>query len=315
MILLSGCQRRELTYDYEEGVAFRLEIDWSALKAGEEQPTHVKAIFFPVDGGKVEERYVNPEGGEIKVPAGTYNIIVYTWRTNTEGQTVQFRGDSYETFEAYTEEKHQRLPVQRSETSVVVVPQPDAFYAWNSTSEPVEISYSKGLVQKNKTATVNTLNAIMKSMVQEYEFEINVRKAEDIRTMYVVLTEVFGSLPLGEGLPRIDHYGLLVQDVLRVGDIGEITTYRCKAATFGFHDTDKSFIINMTHTTGSGQQEIIDITEPIDERGSGTTPFEKPIVVASKEDPVIVDKKEGDSGGFVPPTLGDWDEKDENIEL
>lgn len=307
-----GCERRPLTYDYQEGVPFRLELDWSAL-GGAEQPFYVKALFFPVSGGKVVERYVKPEGEEIKVPPGKYNIIVYTWRTNAAAQTVQFRGETYDTFEAYTEEKYQRLPLQRAATDIPVVPQPDALYAWNSRSEPVEITYSKGV--QGKSAQPNTLTAVMQSMVREYEFEVNVRNAEEIHSMYAVLTHVYGSKPLGGGTENKQQYGLLAQEVILVSKTEDISTYRCHVTAFSFHATDKSFIVNITNKTGGGQQEEINITESIDDRDNGVIPPTEPIVIAPKEDPIVVERKEVGGGGFVPPTLDDWNKKDENIEL
>lgn len=320
LLLLCGCQRRDLTYDYEEGVPFRVELNWSNLKTGEEQPQYVKALFFPAGGGKAVERYIKTEGQEVQVPAGAYNIIIYTWRTNAVAQTVQFRGNSYDTFEAYTEEKDLRLPLQRSGNSIPVVPQPDALYAWNSTNDPVEISYTKGLttksqsVSKSKSASPHTLIAVMQSMVREYQFEINVRNAEELNSLYAVLTEVYGSQPLGNGTKSDQRYGLLAQEVVPVGESGEITTYRCSVKAFGFHDTDKSFIINITNTSGGGQQETIDITGAIDNQDNGTTSPGEPIVVAPKEKPIEVERSEV-GGGFVPPTLGDWEQKNEDIDM
>lgn len=315
ILLLSGCQRRDLTYDYEEGIPFRLELDWSNLESGEEQPRYVKALFYPVDGGKAVERYVNPEGQEVKIPTGQYNIIIYTWRTNAEAQTVQFRGDAYDTFEAYTEEKYQRLPLQRSGASIPVVPQPDALYAWNSSMEPVEISYSNGVTRKSRNGSSHTLTAVMHPMVRHYEFEVNVSNAEDINTMYAVLTEVYGSQPLGNGERNDNRYGLLAQEVIKVSETEGITTFRCRITAFGFHDTNKKFILNITNTAGDGQQEVIDITKPVNDRDNGITPPNEPIIAAPKEDPIVVEKSELGGGGFVPPTLDDWDKKDENIDL
>lgn len=314
LLVPAGCERRPLTYDTEEGVPFRIELDWNALN-GAEQPLYVKALFFPVDGGRAIERYVDPAGQEVNVPPGTYNIIVYTWRTNAAAQTVQFRGDTYDTFEAYTQEKQQRLPLQRSETSLAVVPQPDALYAWNSTDEPVEVSYTKGLTTR-QAKSAHSLTAAMQSMVREYQFEINVRNAEEINTLYAVLTHVYGSQPLGGGTASEQTYGLLAQEVVRVSGNEEVVTYRCRVKAFGFYPQEKSFIINITNQSGSGQQEVIDITQPIDDRDNGLVPPTDPIVVAPQEDPIVVERSPvGGGGGFVPPTLDDWNKKDEDITL
>lgn len=314
LLLLGGCERRPLTYDDDEGVPFRLKPDWSLLADADEQPLYVKALFFPVEGGKAVERYIDPAGEEVRVPPGKYNLIVYTWRTNAAAQTVQFRGDTYDSFEAYTRVKDQRLPVQRSQTSIPVVPQPDALYAWNCNAQPIEVSYTKGV--QGQPARANVVTALMQSMVHEYEFEINVRNAGEINTLYAVLTHVYGSQPLGGGTPDKQQYGLLAQEVIRVAGDEETATYRCRVVAFGFQQSDKSFIVNITNKTGGGQQEVIDITQAVDDRDNGVTPPEEVIVVAPKEDPIVVERTEvGGGGGFVPPTLDDWNKKDENIEL
>ena len=312
LLVPAGCERRPLTYDSEEGIPFRIELDWSALN-GTEQPLYVKALFFPIDGGKAVERYINPAGQEVNVPPGKYNIIVYTWRTNADAQTVQFRGDTYNSFEAYTQEKHQRLPLQRSEASLAVVPQPDALYAWNSSTQSIEVTYRTATTQRAEP--VHSLTAVMQSMVQEYEFEINVRNASEINTLYAVLTHVYGSQPLGGGTTNSQLYGLLAQEVVRVSGSEDEATYRCRVKSFGFYPQEKSFIVNITNKGGSGQQEIIDITQSIDDRNNGVVPPTQPIVVAPKEDPIVVDRSPVGGGGFVPPTLDDWNKKDENITL
>ncbi len=101
-----------------------------------------------------------------------------------------------------------------------------------------------------KSLPTDTPTAVMRSIVRQYEFQINVRNAQDLDTMYAVLTEAYGSQPLGSGTKSAQRYGLLAQEVVRVGEIGEITTYHSKVTAFGFHDTDKSFILSITNTSG-----------------------------------------------------------------
>ena len=63
-----SCQRRDLTYEYESGLLVHINVDWKNVPQGDEIPLYLKAKFYPVDGSKVVERFVESTGSDVTVP-------------------------------------------------------------------------------------------------------------------------------------------------------------------------------------------------------------------------------------------------------
>lgn len=315
IFLFSSCERRELTYGKQENTPFRMVLDWSALQDGEEKPQYIKALFFPVNGGTCIERYLSPDDGEISVPDGEYRIIVYNWRTNATVQTIQFRGDTYSNFEAYVAPRSTTLR-SRNEPELPIIPQPDEqLYAWNTGDETVIVS-NTAPVLRTRTLQGNELNVSMSKKVRIYTLSIHIKNTQYISNMHAAVRDAYGAVPLGDGTDRDERrYG--IETTMQQGESESgVTTYHCRINSFElFDDKEQKLVVNITNTNDEVQQKETVITDAIQKADKGEVAPGEPQVVIPPESPIVVKPGASAGGGFTPPTVGDWEEKNEEIPL
>jgi len=107
---LSSCERRDLTY--YETAEITLTVDWSecGLDNEEEAARGATAVFYPTDGGEPKIFLMGDYSREaVRLPIGTYNIILFN-RSFTDFSNTAFRGsDKYETLEAYSKQVETRV--------------------------------------------------------------------------------------------------------------------------------------------------------------------------------------------------------------
>lgn len=319
LLSLTGCQSRDLYYEAEEGVPFRVTPEWSLLGVGEEKPNYIKAMFFPVGGGAPVERFVPTEGGEVNVPTGEYRVIIYNWRTNYQTQTVQFRGDTYDTFEAYVSPRNPALSNRSEETGETLsrAPAPDLqLYAWNTGGSTVTISKSAPTV-RTRGVESDALTVTMQPMVRTYLVAVNVENAQYLGGITAAATAAYSSLFLGTG--RLAGEPCAVETrVEKSGESGALTAYHCRVATFGLlDDGGETLLLDLARTDGTVVHREVGITREVANVDLGAVGKDTPQVVIPPESPIEITRPQGggtgSGGGFAPPQLGEWEEEDREI--
>lgn len=310
-LLILSCQRRELDYTYNNSIDVLVMPDWSSLPTGAELPQYLKACFYPTDGGKVIERYVEPQGETVKVPIGEYNVVVYTWRINGNAQSVQFRGtDKFETIEAYTAELSSSA---NRATSYPIILQPDSYlYSWSSAGLPIHVTKSgmqENPVSKGDKATrVIVVTAPMVNRVIQYKVNLKIENHTSVASIEAHIKGTSGWYRLSGGdlsntayATNIEPY---ISEVVSDGAIANFSFF-----TFGFSPemlASGDISIRIVTVNGDGKEQTyeIDMREDILAIDSGdkgeVTPDEKPPIVVEPTKPV--------DGGFKPPEVGDWDD-------
>ena len=97
-VLLAGCDFRDILDEYPvSGV--KIKFNWKGV--ADKLPEGMRVIFYPKsEEGRKVESYLSVEGGEVKVPPGRYDMVIYNYNT----ECVLIRNDeAYETIEAYTD--------------------------------------------------------------------------------------------------------------------------------------------------------------------------------------------------------------------
>lgn len=316
--LLCGCERRDLTYDSQEGVPFRIALDWSNLTPGIDKPQYIKALFFPIEGGQAIERFISSEGDQVNVPVGEYRVIIYNWRTNTATQTVQFRGDTYDSFEAYVAPRNVTMTTRGGQT-LSLLPRPDIqLYGWNTGGETVIVSATSPAV-RTRSSEGDILTAVMHSIVRSYVVAVHVANDQYLGGMSALAIDAYGSAPLGGGSPKSERYALETKVERGKEVAGGTRIYYCRVTTFGlFDDSPKNLVLDVTNTEGEARRVEVDITEAVGKIDMGGTSTADPPVVVPPGDPVVVppvdsSNQGGIGGGFSPPALDDWDEESKDI--
>lgn len=120
VVLFTGCERRALTY--YEVTELHILVDWSQSGlAAEEENYGSTILFYPRDGGAPHIFQMGERTGEtVRLPMGTYDAIIFN-RSFNDFSNIAFRGDSYETLEAYARKVETRVDeVTRVETRTII---------------------------------------------------------------------------------------------------------------------------------------------------------------------------------------------------
>lgn len=107
-LLLSGCERRELTYYPEEGQ--RVSVDWSLADLDEESHYGATLIFYPRDGGKpVTVLMGDRHQTTVNLPSGRHYDVLLFNRSFADFGAIAFRSeDAFHTLEAYARQVENR---------------------------------------------------------------------------------------------------------------------------------------------------------------------------------------------------------------
>lgn len=129
LLILSSCERRELTY-YEVS-EITLTADWSGAELGEEEEQYgATAIFYPQDGTEPKVFRMGERTREVvRLPEGTYRIVLFN-RSFDDFSNLAFRGEeNYETLEAHARKVETRVDENTRTETRTIVESPDALAA------------------------------------------------------------------------------------------------------------------------------------------------------------------------------------------
>ena len=124
-ILLVSCERRDLTY-YEVS-EITLTADWNDSGLDDkEQKYGATAVFYPRNGGEPKIFMMGDRSGDaVRLPMGVYDIIVFN-RSFNDFSNIAFRGNSYETLEAYARKVETRVDTKTRVETRTIISSPDS---------------------------------------------------------------------------------------------------------------------------------------------------------------------------------------------
>lgn len=124
-IILSSCDRRELTYSDEAEIT--LTADWSKAGLSEQEGRYgATAIFYPTDGGTPLTVLMGDRSRKtVRLKEGRYNVVVFN-RSFDDFSGIAFRGtDAHHTLEAYAK----NAQTQEADNGKVATDSPDELAA------------------------------------------------------------------------------------------------------------------------------------------------------------------------------------------
>ncbi len=185
MLLLAGCEQRELCYDHSHSSNVRLVFDWS--EAPDADPKTMVVYFFPVDNSQPTRVELSGNGvaarsgfdANVKVPAGMYYIVCHNGETENNIES----GSAFSDYHLTTYDDKLLSPMNRSDNAPrpdntdkqLVRAQASRLYGY-TTPEPMLLETTKGkstvivLTPRRKSATVNVRIDNVSNMVAGMEF-------------------------------------------------------------------------------------------------------------------------------------------------
>lgn len=212
LILLTGCEHKELCFNHTHFHRLRVEFDWSRLTE-HDKPEGMRVVFFPLGGTGDSWIFDFPynEGRTIELPANDYGVICYNYDTNG---IVWKNDNSYTEYTATTrdiltpEEEHARTTP-----------------SW-LCGDHIDLVKLKNI----PIDTEQTITLYPAGRVCHYTYEVNgIRGIERVSDVRASLSDMAGSLLMaGDRLPdglseNLLFNGTVVDEQVK----GEFYTFGC----------------------------------------------------------------------------------------
>lgn len=211
LLLLAGCERRDITY-YTEA-EFHIRVDWS--KSGldaEESGNGATAIFYPRNGSAPVTVLMGDRSSErVRLRTGLYDVLVFN-RSFTDFGSLAFRGEgTFYGLEAYSRHIETRTdPATRAETRVIVsspeklaggvLKDFEVNEGMLGNYSPATSAHSRsGADTDSDTDSDFTLSFLPRCLTREVKVQINVTGLNNIRSSIGTLTGVSESVRLSTG--------------------------------------------------------------------------------------------------------------------
>ena len=292
-VLLAGCDFRDILDDYPvSGV--KIKFNWKGV---DKLPEGMRVIFYPKsEEGRKVESYLSVEGGEVKVPPGRYDMVIYNYNT----ESVLIRNDeAYETIEAYTDY------YKGLETSEKMVWSPDPLYVVSMNDMRIE-----------KSEDVLLMEFQPKLVVKNYSFEIKVKGLKNVASIVCNVDGMNGAYCISNGSCTASIAPIYVEahkgeDVIR-GSFSAFSVSESANTRFTGGVVMKLLLVKVDNTI---QETKVDITAavvpPPPEEEDPVTDIEIPIEEEIEVEDVEVPPG---GGGGIGGDVGDWDDET-NVEL
>lgn len=316
LILFASCQHKELCYDHTHVVPVQVTFDWS--EAPDASPKSMSLYFFPVDGGEpMRYEFSELRGGNIRVPAGHYNVMCI----NSDTEYIRYRNkERFETFEVYPRDAEMLSslstlglkaddPIPRAPGTEEqrLVYEPDRM--WNDRMRDVVI--------ESGTESIPIILS-PKSIVEKYKLTIN--NVENLKYANGV-----GSTVTGMAAGYLTGTGELssecVTHAVELKMSSDKTQLTGEFYTFGHcpdkdHIQEHKFVVYSVISDGSKWYYTFDVTKYMHELPEDDMP-EHPDEDGVKEivlDGLPLPKPITNGGGF-QPEVGDWETEHVEIQM
>lgn len=332
-IVLSGCERRELTYPSPYPLCDVLvNVDWSDVYP---TPTGMTVMFFPTDDTAPTTVQTNTiHSASPRLRKGTYHVVVFNQIPSDFG-TLEFRGmDHYSTMEVCATATTSKWYKTKANNDKIIVREPELFAAdryenFEVTDAMVETSMQNRARSKSMPAV--SLNLKPMPMIYTATVRVKIEGIQNVRSMRGSL----GGMAQGAFIATAERnsHGVthLLEEWTVTKDEGSATNGEAivMITTFGqplnallptdsklflsFLLVDNQTIINKEFNVGDlMQKDEHEFTITI-QIGMGTKPGEEP---RPEDDSVELPnvKPEGGSDSGFDAEIDGWDEE-ENVDI
>lgn len=296
LTLLASCEHKELCYDHSHITPLEVEFNWQ--EAPDANPSTMSLYLYPEDGSEpLRYEFTSREGGTIKVPIGTYDVICL----NSDKETHRiYNKEKRETFEVTTGNVpalrgqlttlSASAPLARGSEAERQVLEPEAL--WTAHAERLTINPEGG---------INKIVLMPKPRVTFCSVEVlNVQNLNHAVALSASVTGMAGGWLAG--IDRLTDERVTIP--FEVNANSDKTMLTAMLSFFGHcpsHEGNHKVMIYAKMTDGSTYYMEEDVTDQIHDK---------------KQDPehikIVLDKlplpKPIEGGGGLQPSVKDWEE-------
>ncbi len=336
MLAVCSCDYKDLCYDHTHEVTINVVYDWE--NAPEAFPDGMCIYFYNAEDGSFYDRWdfsatkasgTHVQGGQIKLPAGTYSVITYN--NDTEG--VFFSGtDEFSTHTAFTAENSvydgalgntggspsSSRTSSRTYSSIEDLATDNTVYnnpsmMWGVTALDVVItqgSISYTTTKGTSGATVvksadsdMTLTLYPHELVATYIYDvINVHNLKYAYLVFGKLSGMASNLNLATAELGPEVYPMPFSSSLTLGNTDEDGTISGSFLTFGNVGEVNYMVFYAMLTNGDNWYNVYNVTDQVQ---AAEDPMHVYILIDGMELPVAISDGEGFN-----PYVDDWQGED-----
>lgn len=310
-IILSSCDRRELTYSDEAEIT--LAADWSKAELSEQEGRYgATAIFYPTDGGTPLTVLMGDRSRKtVRLKEGRYNIILFN-RSFDDFGNIAFRGtEAHHTLEAYTRNVQ---TYKQTDGGKVATDSPDELAAdcvegFEVTSDMLG-NYGAAPTRSTENPSPCQLCFTPRKLTREITAAIHIKGMNNIRSASCTLGGVSESVFLATGRASertmTQQFGLDKKDYLP----GSQTegTMSATFSVFGFDESiphEVHFKAQLVDGKTEFVEELDDIKVNVSEDSEGTVRITIDVMC---DETVPTVRPEGSSG--MDADVDGWDEEE-----
>lgn len=330
LIAISGCKRiplyeastkvylqidHNLGIDHEVELSAETTFDSEYLKKIEgKMPEYVEVLFYDINTHLlIKSQILNAEGGQIYLPVGEYDMVIYSFGTeSTQTANTHHRFEAEAFTSDITKQMASKLSWLKADSDSTkadvrgyeddpIIHEPDHLYV--AHGERIEIP---SFEQQQEDIE---LHATSNSIVEVYSLEVvGIKGAENIEKVEAFITGQIGSNYFG--MPKPSGNAATLYTDMRVDPAN--SRLFCLFGTFGkLPGAENNIYLDITVTdSGGGQYRyIFDVTEQFDDPDNDNN---KLIIDASD----IIDIPDAAHGGSgLLPSVDPWEDVEVDIPL
>ena len=216
VLLLSGCEHKELCMEHPHLVPVRVETEWN--KFGE-LPMNMTVLFFPQDTSEVIHiQNYNPRSAKASLPVNTYDVVVHNELMNELGG-IKFRNiNNFSSAEAYACDILAQYSMTKSAEEPVVADPERLGIAIIRNFEVTQEMLETYWYQRDMGLQIeeNVLKVSPENKVYTIEVKIHARGVQYVRTVDASLSGLSEGYMMHSDMPSTQRVTHLIKNWQKV---------------------------------------------------------------------------------------------------
>lgn len=327
MLLLSGCERRDITY-YLESELY-IHADWCACALNPLEEGHGATTMVFTDDGIARQVLMGTREAEtVRLPQGNYHVILFNRSPDGFG-TIRFTGDTFDTYTASVRQVETRTDPDTRQVTRMLLNSPEEVAAdivtgfvvtesmLGNYSQESAMNRNRGTRAEESDPERYTLRFMPLKLTRRVTIAIHLDGINNLRTATGIIDGVSESIRLSSGEPSpttaVQCYAL--SDIAYDKDSPFNGTLSGEFNVFGI-DLKNEHTLTLRYLLVDGKttvEQTYQVVPRVTEDGNGELTIE--IHVASPEELPTV-KPEGDTDSGFDADVDEWgDPEEEEIPL
>jgi hypothetical protein len=294
---LTSCMHKELCFDHRHLTKVIVNVDWAKAPF---MPTGSHVAFYNIDDPTIFYYFdMSATGGEVEVPMGNYNVICF----NNDSETILFRNEAaFSSYEAYTRVTSR----QESSLSSAPLPKSSVDSSQNEVLNPTNFYRDLDSDVTLRENQVNYVSFQPDSAIVTYTYEVNgIQNLKLVTKSSAYISGISGSMFLGDGSISKTPSTVPVETAMTTNN----TKIEGSFTLFGHEASSKNYFTLYLWSNAGNFYSVFNVTDQVK-----NYPDQKHVHIVIDAANIYIPEPISEGGG-VQPTVSDWEDVNEDIQL